>query len=155
MRNWVFYSGHADLSGGLQASQPQFADVAFNAGNSYYGHVYLVPLTPAQPLRSAIGFVAFDGTVFRGTLAENIRYKRPQATLAETRDAALAAGLGRGSATSAEDVARLLWDRKSKLLVTDPPYGIELDTEWRDRAGLNSCGPAACWRPNWPTVSHG
>jgi hypothetical protein len=22
------------------------------------------------------------------------------------------------------------------------PYGIELDTEWRDRAGLNSCGPA-------------
>jgi DNA modification methylase len=47
-----------------------------------------------------------------------------------------------GSATSAEDVARLLDDRKPKLLVTDPPYGIELDTEWRDRAGLNSCGPA-------------
>src|SRR5260370_26576902 len=47
-----------------------------------------------------------------------------------------------GSATSAEDVARLLEDRKPKLLVTDPPYGIELDTEWRDRAGLNSCGPA-------------
>ena len=41
-----------------------------------------------------------------------------------------------GSATSAEDVARLLEDRKPKLLVTDPPYGIELDTEWRDRAGL-------------------
>jgi hypothetical protein len=39
-------------------------------------------------------------------------------------------------------VARLLGDRKPKLLVTDPPYGIELDTEWRDRAGLNSCGPA-------------
>src|SRR5436305_12211182 len=43
-----------------------------------------------------------------------------------------------GSATSAEDVARLLEDRKPKLLVTDPPYGIELDTEWQDRAGLNS-----------------
>jgi hypothetical protein len=27
-------------------------------------------------------------------------------------------------------------------LVTDPPYGIELDSEWRDRAGLNGCGPA-------------
>jgi len=26
--------------------------------------------------------------------------------------------------------------------VTDPPYGIELDSEWRDRAGLNGCGPA-------------
>ena len=47
-----------------------------------------------------------------------------------------------GSSTGAEDVARLLEDRKPKLLVTDPPYGIELDTEWRDRAGLNSCGPA-------------
>jgi len=27
-------------------------------------------------------------------------------------------------------------------MVTDPPYGIQLDSEWRDRAGLNSCGPA-------------
>ncbi len=37
---------------------------------------------------------------------------------------------------------RLLEDRKPKLLVTDPPYGIELDSEWRDRAGLNKHGPA-------------
>lgn len=27
-------------------------------------------------------------------------------------------------------------------MVTDPPYGIGLDSEWRDRAGLNGCGPA-------------
>ena len=27
-------------------------------------------------------------------------------------------------------------------MVTDPPYGIELDSEWRDRAGLNGCGDA-------------
>jgi hypothetical protein len=26
-------------------------------------------------------------------------------------------------------------------MVTDPPYGIELDSEWRDRAGLNGHGP--------------
>ena len=45
-------------------------------------------------------------------------------------------------ATQAEAVARLLGDRKPFLLVTDPPYGIELDSEWRDRAGLNGCGPA-------------
>src|SRR5450759_2642217 len=45
-------------------------------------------------------------------------------------------------ATSAEAVARLLGERNPKLLVTDPPYGIELDSEWRDRAGLNGCGPA-------------
>jgi ParB-like chromosome segregation protein Spo0J len=46
-----------------------------------------------------------------------------------------------GDATSAEAVARLLGDRKPRLMVTDPPYGIELDSEWRDRAGLNGCGP--------------
>jgi hypothetical protein len=47
-----------------------------------------------------------------------------------------------GDATSAEVVARLLAERKPRLMVTDPPYGIELDSEWRDRAGLNGCGPA-------------
>jgi hypothetical protein len=47
-----------------------------------------------------------------------------------------------GDATRAEDVARLLGERKPILMVTDPPYGIELDSEWRDRAGLNGCGPA-------------
>jgi DNA modification methylase len=47
-----------------------------------------------------------------------------------------------GDATSAEAVARLLGERKPLLMVTDPPYGISLDSEWRDRARLNSCGPA-------------
>ena len=47
-----------------------------------------------------------------------------------------------GDATSADNVARLLGECKPVLMVTDPPYGIELDSEWRDRAGLNSCGPA-------------
>ena len=47
-----------------------------------------------------------------------------------------------GDATSAEVVARLLGERKPRLMCTDPPYGIELDSEWRDRAGLNGCGPA-------------
>jgi DNA modification methylase len=27
-------------------------------------------------------------------------------------------------------------------MITDPPYGISLDSEWRDRAGLNGCGAA-------------
>jgi DNA methylase len=39
-------------------------------------------------------------------------------------------------------VTRLLGDRKPFLMITDPPDGIELDSEWRDRAGLNGCGPA-------------
>ena len=47
-----------------------------------------------------------------------------------------------GDATSPEVIARVLSERKPLLMVTDPPYGIELDSEWRDRAGLNGCGPA-------------
>lgn len=47
-----------------------------------------------------------------------------------------------GDAVRQEDVDRLLGDRKPILMVTDPPYGIELDSEWRDRAGLNGHGSA-------------
>jgi len=47
-----------------------------------------------------------------------------------------------GDCTHPDVVAQLLGDAKPLLLITDPPYGIELDSEWRDRAGLNGCGPA-------------
>ena len=47
-----------------------------------------------------------------------------------------------GDCTNGDDVARLLGDKKPSLMVTDPPYGIELDSEWRDKAGLNGCGAA-------------
>lgn len=47
-----------------------------------------------------------------------------------------------GDSTKPETVARLLGDKQPGLMVTDPPYGIELDSEWRDRAGVNKHGPA-------------
>jgi DNA modification methylase len=47
-----------------------------------------------------------------------------------------------GDATDPEVVSRLLGESSPFLMVTDPPYGIELDSEWRDRAGLNTRGPA-------------
>jgi hypothetical protein len=47
-----------------------------------------------------------------------------------------------GDATDAAVVSRLLGERQPFLTVTDPPYGIELDSEWRDWAGLNGCGAA-------------
>src|SRR5258706_6813014 len=47
-----------------------------------------------------------------------------------------------GPSASADAVPPPLGGRNPKLRGTDPPYGIELDTEWRDRAGLNGCGPA-------------
>jgi len=45
-------------------------------------------------------------------------------------------------ATRPEAVSRLLGACQPLLLITDPPYGISLDSEWRDRAGLNGCGAA-------------
>jgi hypothetical protein len=59
-----------------------------------------------------------------------------------------------GDATDTEVVARLLAERKPRLMVTDPPYGIELDSEWRDRAGLNGCGPAEASYMKKRTAGH-
>lgn len=47
-----------------------------------------------------------------------------------------------GDCTEADVVAKLLGLVEPLLLVTDPPYGVELDSEWRDRAGLNGGGTA-------------
>ncbi|MBN8852487.1 MAG: hypothetical protein BGO55_01910 [Sphingobacteriales bacterium 50-39] len=47
----------------------------------------------AASVRGQIGMVSADGSVFKGTLAYNIRYKRPDATDEEVYQAALAAGL--------------------------------------------------------------
>ncbi|HEY7182922.1 MAG TPA: ABC transporter ATP-binding protein [Blastocatellia bacterium] len=53
----------------------------------------LSELDPSS-VRAEVGVVAVDGAVFRGTLADNIRYKCPWASDEEVKAAALAAGLG-------------------------------------------------------------
>jgi DNA modification methylase len=47
-----------------------------------------------------------------------------------------------GDATAPDAVARLCGTAAPSVMITDPPYGISLDSEWRDRAGLNKHGPA-------------
>ena len=62
-----------------------------------------------------------------------------------------------GDATNAADVARLLGERKPILMITDPPYGVAYDPEWRKRAGVNnsdrmgkvSNDDRADWREAW------
>jgi ABC-type multidrug transport system fused ATPase/permease subunit len=53
----------------------------------------LSTLDPAS-VRKQIGMVSADGAIFSGSLLDNIRYKRPEATREEAHSSAIAAGLG-------------------------------------------------------------
>jgi len=63
-----------------------------------------------------------------------------------------------GDATNSADVARLLGTMRPQLMVTDPPYGVEYQPEWRAEAGVNknlakmgkvSNDDRADWREAW------
>jgi ABC-type multidrug transport system fused ATPase/permease subunit len=76
----------------------------------------LATLDPAA-VRRVISVVAADGAVFRGTLADNIRYQRPDATDTEVYTAALAAGLGRTLARLPRGLATTVGERGIGLSV--------------------------------------
>ena len=62
-----------------------------------------------------------------------------------------------GDATVATDVELLLGDVKPQLMVTDPPYGVEYDPGWRNKAGAAATkrtgkvlnDDRAYWREAW------
>ena len=61
-----------------------------------------------------------------------------------------------GDSTVATDVERVLGGVKPHLMVTDPPYGVEYDAEWREKSGLGSKAHGkvendtrADWREAW------
>jgi DNA methylase len=43
-----------------------------------------------------------------------------------------------GDATNREHVSRVQGDLRPLILITDPPYGVEVDPMWREEAGLGS-----------------
>jgi ABC-type multidrug transport system fused ATPase/permease subunit len=118
------------------------------------------PLSQVDPasVRRAIGMVATDGAVFPGTLADNIRYKRPDATDAEVREAALAAGLGdaldrlpdgldtevgeRGMRLSVGErqrlqIARILVDQPRILVLDEATANLDYATEAEIKSALD------------------
>lgn len=62
-----------------------------------------------------------------------------------------------GSSTNADDVGKLLGSVKPHLMVTDPPYGVEYDPSWRNKAGASTTkrtgkvmnDDRADWREAW------
>ena len=62
-----------------------------------------------------------------------------------------------GDSTNATDVARLLDGARPHLMVTDPPYGVNYDPEWRNEAGVSATmrtgkvanDDRADWRATW------
>jgi hypothetical protein len=75
--------------------------------------------------------------------ASQCRDAHPQKPVSRSRRVAGLENIGccAEGAIRSEDVARLLAERKPIRMVPDPPSAIELDSEWRDRAGLNGRGP--------------
>jgi ABC-type multidrug transport system fused ATPase/permease subunit len=110
------------------------------------------PLSTLDPssVRRAMGMVAPDGAVFRGTLADNIRYKCPDATDEAVTEAAIAAGLGatlerlpdgletevgeRGLGLSMGErqrlqIARILVDQPRILVLDEATANLDYETE--------------------------
>jgi ABC-type multidrug transport system fused ATPase/permease subunit len=113
-------------------------------------------------VRRAIGVVAADGSIFRGSLADNIRYKRPSATDEETLEAARAAGLARtldrlpegldsevgegGLGLSVGErqriqLARILIDRPRILVLDEATANLDYATENEVKHTLRSLVP--------------
>jgi DNA modification methylase len=65
--------------------------------------------------------------------------------------------IGCGDSTDPALVAKILAAASPDLLVTDPPYGVNYDPEWRHRAGVNNSSRTgrvandgrADWEPAW------
>jgi ABC-type multidrug transport system fused ATPase/permease subunit len=130
----------------------------------------LAGLDPSS-VRQAIGMVATDGAVFRGTLADNIRYKRPNATDEEVQAAATAAGLAgtleglpdglqtevgeRGVGLSVGErqrlqIARILVDQPRILVMDEATANLDYATEREVKHALSKLS----YKPTTLVIAH-
>jgi len=163
------------LAGPSGAGKTTSADLLLKLFEPWSGEILVdgQPLSQAgcSAVRAAIGVVASDGAVFRGSLAENIRYKRPSATLEEVREAALSAGLGRaldrlpegleteigerGVGLSAGErqrlqIARMMLDKPRLLVLDEATANLDYATEMDVRAALDELSP----KPTMLVIAH-
>jgi ABC-type multidrug transport system fused ATPase/permease subunit len=85
------------IVGGSGAGKTTTVDLLMKLYEPTQGEILIdgenLALQSPSAVRRQIGMVAADGAIFRGTLADNIRYKVPAATDNEVMAAAIAAGM--------------------------------------------------------------
>jgi len=163
------------LAGPSGAGKTTTADLLLKLFEPSSGEILVdgQPLSQAgcSSVRAAIGVVASDGTVFRGTLADNISYKRPEATMEEILEAALSAGLGRALARLPQglstevgengvglslgerqrvQIARMLIDRPRLLVLDEATANLDYATELDVRDALDAISP----KPTMLVIAH-
>ncbi len=163
------------LAGPSGAGKTTTVDLLMKLWQPSSGGIFIdgQPLESLDPsaVRRAIGVVSTDGAVFRGTLADNIRYKRPDATLDEVKAAAAAAGLQRaldrlpqGLDTAIGDdgvglsvgerqrlqIARVLVDKPRLLILDEATANLDFATEQEFKLALSRLNPC----PTMLVIAH-
>jgi DNA modification methylase len=152
----------------LQQRQLMLADnrIALNAGwDIELLHLELKDLSELGTDLSGLGFAA--GEIARALTPADRTGLTDENEIPDISDAVVSRGgdiwcmgkhrLACGDSTNKEVVNALLGSVRPVLMVTDPPYGVNYDPEWRHRAGVNRSkrkgkvqnDEKADWREAW------